>query len=144
MGTCNPERDSIFLSVKKMLGMGADYNAFDTDILTHINSVFLILAQLGVGPGVPFFIEGSEEKWTDFMEDISKINLVKSYMYLKVRLLFDPPNVGVLHEAMERQISEFEWRLNVQAETPTERSVIKDEADELDYDDEEWDRHHYD
>lgn len=127
--------DSILTSVKKLLGIPADYDVFDADIIMHINSVFLVLAQLGVGPKTPFFIEGADEVWTDFTPDINKINLVKSYMYLKVRLLFDPPSTGVLHEAMERQISEFEWRLNVEAETPSEGGA-KDEPDGDDRDDE--------
>lgn len=108
--------DSILLSIKKMLGLDYAYNAFDVDIIININSVFMILFQLGVGPGKPFSISGETETWEEFFKDDQVINLVKSYMYLKVRLLFDPPSTGVLHEAMERQIKEFEWRLNVQSE----------------------------
>lgn len=108
--------ESILNSIKKLLGMDKNFNAFDQDVIIHINSVFLVLNQIGVGPENPFQITGEEELWTDFMEDISKINLVRSYMYLKVRLIFDPPSTGVLHEAMERQIQEFEWRLNIQGE----------------------------
>lgn len=108
--------ESILLSIKKMLGMDADYNAFDADIIININSVLMILAQLGVGPSVPFYISGEGETWSDFLGDDKRIELVKSYMYLKVRLIFDPPTTGVLHEAMERQIQEFEWRLLVQAD----------------------------
>lgn len=108
--------DSILESVKKMLGIESDYEHFDPDIVMHINSVFLILNQLGVGPEKPYAITSADETWNDFFLESDVINLVKSYMYLKVRLIFDPPTTGVLHEAMERQVQEFEWRLNVQAE----------------------------
>lgn len=109
--------DSILQSIKKMLGPTDGYTYFDSDIIIHINSVLMILNQLGVGPTNGFFIKGSDETWTDYLgSDLGKIELVKSYIYLKVKLIFDPPTTGVLHEAMERQIQEFEWRLNVQAE----------------------------
>lgn len=108
--------DSILLSIKKLMGMAPDYNAFDTDLIIHINSVFDVMDQLGACPKKGFFITGVEETWTDFFNGEPPIEMCKSYLYLKTRLLFDPPNTGVLHEAMERQISEFEWRLNVQAE----------------------------
>lgn len=108
--------DSILASVKKMLGIEKEYTHFDQDIVIHINGVFMILNQMGVGPETAFFITGYNEEWSDFTSDISKLLLVQSYMYLKVKLVFDPPSTGVLHEAMERQIQEFEWRLNVQGE----------------------------
>lgn len=108
--------ESILQSVKKMLGIEPEYGHFDSDIIMHINSVLLILNQLGVGPSNPYLITGADETWNDFFVDNTPIELVKSYIYLKVRLIFDPPTTGVLHEAMERQVKEFEWRLNVQAE----------------------------
>lgn len=109
--------DSILKSIKKMLGPTEDYTYFDPDIMIHINSVLMILTQLGVGPKSGFFITGPDETWADYLgDDLTKLELVKSYIYLKVKLIFDPPTTGVLHEAMERQIQEFEWRLNVQAE----------------------------
>lgn len=112
-------QESILNSIKKMLGLDASYTAFDTDIIIHINSVFMILNQLGVGPEEPFTIISEDEIWADFLDTNKYLELVKSYMYLKVRLIFDPPTTGVLHEAMERQVKEFEWRLNVQAEGGT-------------------------
>lgn len=116
--------ESILKSIKKMLGPTEDYDYFDPDIMIHINSVLMILNQLGVGPKNGFFITGADETWADYLgDDIHKIELVKSYIYLKVKLIFDPPTTGVLHEAMERQIQEFEWRLNVQAEGD-EASVV--------------------
>lgn len=108
--------DSILTSVKKMLGIEAEYKHFDNDLIMHINSVLLILNQIGVGPKTPFVITGEDETWVDFFADNTPIELVKSYVYLKTRLLFDPPTTGVLHEAMERQVTEFEWRLNIQVE----------------------------
>lgn len=118
--------ESILGSVKAMLGLDQDYNAFDIDILTDINSTFLILSQLGVGEKNHVFqITGYGEIWDD-VGQAKLIPLIKSYMYLKVRLLFDPPNTGVLHEAMERQIKEFEWRINVEAETPSIEEVEGD------------------
>ena len=111
------EQESILLSIKKLLGMDRNYNAFDTDIIININSVLMILWQLGVGVGEkPFAISGEKETWSDFLANSSKLELVKTYIYMKVKLIFDPPSSGVLHEAIERQIQEFEWRLNIQSE----------------------------
>lgn len=107
--------DSILLTIKKLIGMDADYNAFDIDIIVAINGSFMILNQLGVGPDEPFSITGVAETWQDFSDGIGQIELVKNYIYLRTRLLFDPPSTGVLHEAIERQISEFEFRLSTQA-----------------------------
>lgn len=111
------ENNSILLSVKKLLGIPYDYTHFDVDIIMHINSVLLILAQLGVGPNIPFQITGAEEKWTDFIPE-DAVPTVKSYLGLRVRLLFDPPMSGSVMKAFEDQIQEFEWRMNVFVETP--------------------------
>lgn len=107
--------DSILLTIKKLIGMDENYNAFDVDIIIAINGSFMILNQLGVGPDTPFSITGSEETWRDFSEAIVQNELVKNYIYLRTKLLFDPPTTGVLHEAIERQIAEFEFRLMVQS-----------------------------
>ena len=109
--------ESILISIKKLLGLGEDYTHFDTDIIMHINSVLMTLNQLGVGPAEGFFIEDAQQYWEDFIEDPTRLQAVKSYIYLKVRLLFDPPQGTGLIEAMERQAKELEWRLNVAAET---------------------------
>lgn len=111
--------DSILLSIKKLLGIDRNYNVFDQDIIIHINSVFGILHQLGLSGDTtfgPFYIRGEEETWNDFLTDERYLEMVKSYMYLRVKLLFDPPDSGVLHEAVERQISEMEWRINIELE----------------------------
>lgn len=106
--------DSILGSIRKLIGGIAETESpFDEDLIIHINSVFTIIHQLGVGPKEPFAIVDDSETWSDFFEDRQTINLVKSYLYLKTKLIFDPPTTGVLHEAMERQVSEFEWRLKV-------------------------------
>lgn len=108
--------DSILDTIKKMLGVEIDNDAFDTDIIIHINSALMTLNQIGVGPAECYVISSSTEKWSDFLGTNISLELVKSYIYQKVRLIFDPPTNSTLLEAMSRQITEFEWRLNVQAE----------------------------
>ena len=105
--------ESILNSIKKLLGIDETYEAFDTDIIMHINSVFSVLNQLGVGPEEGFYITGDTQTWTDFLGDRKDIELVKSYVYMKVRLIFDPPQSSAVMESMNRAISEFEWRANV-------------------------------
>ena len=106
------QTESILVSIKKLLGIDAEYKHFDPDVIMHINSVFSILTQLGVGPSDGFSITGDNEKWSEFIgEQPKKFALVKSYMNLKVRLLFDPPLGAAVIESINRQISEFEWRL---------------------------------
>lgn len=107
---------SILTSTKKILGLAADYTAFDLDIITHINAVFSTLAQLGIGPAEGFMIEDAEAEWEDFIDDGSQLSSVKSYMFLKVRQLFDPPTTSYLITAVEKQIQEFEWRLSSRRE----------------------------
>lgn len=109
--------DSILTSVKKMLGIADEYEYFDSDLIIHINSVFSILTQLGVGPKNGFIIEDKQSTWKDFLSDEEKLMLVKSYVYLKVRILFDPPQSSAILECYKSQINEYEWRLNVAAET---------------------------
>ena len=103
--------DSILTSVKKLLGIAEEDTSFDIDIILHINSVFMILTQLGVGPA--FTISDASSVWTDYIAAGDNLELVKSYMYLKVRVLFDPPSSSSVLESFNRQIAEFEWRLNV-------------------------------
>lgn len=104
---------SILTSIKKMLGVAEDYTEFDEDIITHINSVFLNLTQLGVGPEEGFMIEDDTAVWEDFIDDGIRLQAVKTYMYLKVKLLFDPPLSSSVTESFTRMIAELEWRLNV-------------------------------
>lgn len=113
--------ESVLQSIKKLLGITNDYTQFDTDIIMHINTVFSILTQLGVGPSEGFSITGNEAMWIDFLTDEDpRLEAAKSYMYLKVRLLFDPPLSSAVMESINRQISELEWRLNVAAEDQAE------------------------
>lgn len=112
--------DSILTSVKKQLGITEEYEHFDADIIMHINSVLMILTQMGVGPKNGFFIEDNTAIWDDFLQDDTQLEGVKSYVGLKVRLLFDPPASSSIMEAMNRMISELEWRLNVHAESDRE------------------------
>ena len=108
--------DSILTSMKKLLGITEEYTHFDADLIIHINSVFSILTQLGIGPSDGFSIKNETSVWSDFTTEGTKIELVKSYMYLKVKLLFDPPLSSSVADAINRQISEFEWRLNTAAD----------------------------
>lgn len=107
---------SILLTIKKMLGIDQDYHAFDIDIVTNINAVFLTLYQLGVGPSTPYEIAGEEETWEEFFGDSKKVPGVQSYIYQRVRLMFDPPTNSFLVQSFEKQIAEFEWRMNVYAD----------------------------
>lgn len=108
--------DSILDSIKKILGMPPSYDAFDTDLVIHINSVFGILAQLGVGPEGGFSISDNTTLWKAYLGDSKDLEMVKSYIALKVRLVFDPPTTGAVMDAMKEQIREYEWRLNVQVD----------------------------
>jgi hypothetical protein len=104
---------SILNSVKKVLSIDPEYTAFDLDIITHINSAFSVLQQLGVGPTIGFMIEDDVAVWSDFgtLED-PHLNLVKTCICLRVRMLFDPPTTSYLIGALEKQSQELEWRLN--------------------------------
>lgn len=110
--------ESILTSIKKLLGITEEYTHFDADIIMHINSVFMVLNQLGVGPTAGFFIEDESTTWDEYLGDPTELQLVKTYMYMKVRMMFDPPTGGVLN-SMKEQINEFEWRLNVAVDPPT-------------------------
>lgn len=123
---------SILTTIKKMLGIDSSYDAFDTDIILHINSVFSILRQLGVGPTTGFVITGTTETWTSFLVSDEKIlEGVKSYIYMKVRLAFDPPIITGVLEALKEQIVEFEWRLMVASDIPIvyPEDVVEEEVE---------------
>lgn len=110
--------ESILTSIKKMLGITEEYTHFDADLIMHINSVFVTLRQLGVGPEEGFRIEDKTSYWSDFIpEDDMRFESVKTYIYLKVRLLFDPPLNSAVIESINRISNELEWRLNVEAES---------------------------
>lgn len=110
---------SILNGVKRILGLTEDYDVFDEELIIHINSVFATLNQLGVGPEEGFFIVDDASKWDLFLAgetNPAKANSVKSYMGMKVRLIFDPPPTSFAQEAMLKQATEIEWRLNVHRE----------------------------
>jgi hypothetical protein len=105
--------ESILTSIKKLLGIAEEYTHFDADLIMHINSVFSILTQIGVGPAEGFSIKDESSVWGDFVPENSKLELIKSYTYMKVKLLFDPPLTSAVIESINRIISELEWRIQV-------------------------------
>ena len=111
--------DSILVSIKKLLGVTEEYDYFDADIIMHINMAFMVLYQLGVGPKTPFSIEDASATWSDFMGDSTDLAGVKTYVFLKVKLVFDPPQSSAAMEAIKQNIAELEWRLNVTADPAT-------------------------
>lgn len=109
--------ESILTSIKKLLGITEDYTHFDTDIILHINSVFMILNQLGIGLVNGFSISDKTATWDDFLPaDNKNFEAVKTYMHLKVKLIFDPPLSSAVMESIKQMISELVWRLNLEAE----------------------------
>ena len=110
---------SILTSIKKLLGIAEEDISFDQDIIMHINTVFAILAQLGVGPANGFSIEDDGAIWSDYLGNATNLELVKSYIYMKVRSMFDPPTNSILAEAMNKNISELEWRINATVDPQT-------------------------
>lgn len=110
--------ESILTSIKKQLGITEEYTPFDDAIIAHINSVFMSLTQIGVGPSDGFVIKDSSTTWNDFVYDTSsfKVEWLQTYVYLQVKLLFDPPTGSVL-DSYTRRINELEWRLNLAAES---------------------------
>lgn len=108
--------DSILTSVKKNLGPEEAYEHFDQDIITHINTALATLTELGVGPEDGFSIEDKNAKWSDFIGNSKLLNMVPTYVYLKVRLTFDPPTTAAVLESFDRQAKEYEWRINEIAE----------------------------
>lgn len=107
---------SILTTIKKMLGIDAEYDAYDTDIIVNINSTFMVLNQLGVGPDKPITVTGSDEDWSLF-QNVSDIAALKSYTFIKVKLLFDPPDRSTTLDSYKELAKEYEWRLRVQEET---------------------------
>lgn len=105
--------ESILTSIKKLLGIAEEYDHFDPDIIMHINTVLAVLTQLGVGPAEGFRIEGEDATWNDYLGDSALLESVKTYVALRVRLIFDPPQTSAAIDSMRNIISELEWRINV-------------------------------
>lgn len=120
--------ESILTSVKKVLGLPADYTAFDPDIVLFINSVLGTLNQLGIGPANGFSIEDASATWDELIGDDPRYNAVKTYITLRVRMLFDPPDRSYVLEAMKEQIREHEWRLNAYREETAWTDPTEDAA----------------
>lgn len=108
--------NSILTSIKKMLGIEEEYEQFDQDIIMYINAVLGILTQIGVGPENGYSIVDKNNTWNDYISDISKLEMVKTYIYMKVRLMFDPPQSSSVIEVLNKQISELEWRMHIQVD----------------------------
>jgi hypothetical protein len=104
---------SILTSTKKVLGIAESYTAFDLDIIMHINATFSVLSQIGVGPIGGFTVQDETDAWVDLEVPNDQLNLIRTYVFLKVRLLFDPPTTSFLLEATTNQIKEYEWRLSM-------------------------------
>jgi hypothetical protein len=107
---------SILTSVKKSLGIAAEQEEFDVDIIMFINSIFVILHHLGIGPNNGFQIQDAVPTWTDYVGSSPLMNIIPTYVSLRVRMLFDPPTTSYLQEAMKNQIDEMEWRISVDRE----------------------------
>jgi hypothetical protein len=123
--------ESILTSTKKILGLDAAYTVFDIDIITHINAAFSLLNQLGVGPEDGFAIDGEESEWADYDIPPNQLHLAKTYIWLKVRINFDPPGTSFLLESANNQIKEYEWRLNVFREVELPPFVPESESEEV-------------
>ena len=120
------DMDRILVSVKKLIGLYEDDDAFDADLIMHINSSFLVLSQLGVGPDEGFYINDDSAVWTDFISDnMLLLNYVKTFVYLKAKLVFDPPSSSIATQSMQEMVREHEWRIvhenekNISSESTT-------------------------
>ena len=114
--------DSILLSIKKLLGFEEDYTVFDVDIIMHINMVLNTLTQIGVGPADGFTISDSTATWQEYLGNCKKLEMVKTYIYMKVKQVFDPGTSSALNNAIDNQIKELEWRISVQVDPGEEES----------------------
>lgn len=108
--------ESILITIKKKLGLGKEYNAFDTDVITNINTSLMILGQLGVGPSNGFRITGPSETWSNFVGDRIDLESIKDFIYIKARIVFDPPNSAAALQALKEEAKELEFRINVQVD----------------------------
>lgn len=104
--------NSILVTIKQLLGIQSDYEAYDSVLIPHINSVFAELHQLGVGPDDGFVITGVDETWDSYIEDKKYVGMIQTYVYLKVKLLFDPPETSTMYSSMSATLSKYEWQLN--------------------------------
>lgn len=117
--------NSILISIKKMLGIAKDYTHFDPDIIMHINTILAVLTQVGVGPAKGFRIEDDSATWNDFLSDAMNLEAVKSFVYLRVKLLFDPPLSTAVIEVMKQQAEELLCRISISAESKNKQEEIQ-------------------
>lgn len=110
--------DSILGSIKKLLGIVEEHDQFDVDLIIHINSVFMILTQLGIGPSEGFTISDSSAVWSDYDTNGASVEGIKTYMYCKIKPIFDPPSNSFTLEALNKQAAEYEWRMSVIVDPP--------------------------
>lgn len=104
---------SILYTIKRMLGVSLDDTPFDMEIVVGINSALMVLDQLGIGPPGGLVVTGITETWSDLMDDWTDLEAIKSYVYIRTRLVFDPPTNSFLVDALEKQMQEYEWRLSI-------------------------------
>ena len=118
--------ESILTSIKKLLGISEEDENFDIDVIMHINTVFALLKRMGVGPSEGFSIKDADSMWTDFIDDDvdSTLEAVKTYIYLKVKLIFDPPTSSSMMEAIKENIKELEWSLNFEADAMADSEEV--------------------
>lgn len=116
--------ESILETVKKLLGLDETYTPFDQDIIVLINSAFMTLHQLNIGPKEGFAIKDYRERWCDFVTNEVNLHGVQQYVYMKVRMVFDPPGNSFVMDALKEQCRELEWRLNVQSESVEEFDFV--------------------
>jgi hypothetical protein len=119
--------DSILATIKKMLGLDPSYTPFDQDVIVLINSTFMTLHQLGIGPKEGFHITDYSSKWSEFITNNVNLRGVQEYVYMKVRMVFDPPGNSFVMEALKQQCQELEWRMNVQAESVEDFHFVEKE-----------------
>lgn len=105
--------ESILKTIKQLVGCPDDFEQFDLDLTIHINSSFATLTHLGIGPKEGYRITGVDNVWSEFEDDPQKLSLIKDYVYIKTRLLFDPPTNGSLMDSLTEQLKEMEWRLYI-------------------------------
>lgn len=120
--------DSIFVTIKKMLGLNDDYTPFDADVLVHINSALMTLNQMGIGPKEGFIVTDYDTTWDEFLQDKKMFGGVKTWVYLQVKMLFDPPGNSFVMDAYKNQADQILWRLNVQAESMEEMPFMREEG----------------
>ena len=122
-------QDSILMTIRKLVCGNPYADHFDTDLLVHINACFSILNQLGVGPENGFVVTDETQSWSSYIADNYILNMVKTYVTLKVKKVFDPPLTSSVLEAMDKEISQLEWRLNVAVDpikpTSTSKTIAR-------------------